>query len=341
MPVDRAQARRPGSTSKEPDRTPAAEKPPPNRRRLRTEIMNIIETHNLTRRYGRTEAVHDLTFAVPAGSVFALLGPNGAGKTTTLKVLMNLLPPTTGTARVLGVDSRRLGEREFAQIGYVSENQHLPLWMTVRQLLDYCRPFYPTWDRQLEASLLKQLGLPESRKLSQLSRGMLMKAALLSSLAYRPRLLVLDEPFSGLDALVRDEFIRGVLEVSALGEWTVVVSSHDIEEVERLADHVAMLDAGRLRLSERTDVLQGRFRRVEVTGLSAPSESARPPDALEWENAGTLTRFIETRYAGEATERTWRERFGAATVTAQPMTLREIFMTLARTSRALPMEASA
>lgn len=303
--------------------------------------MNIIETNNLTRRYGRTEAVHDLTLAVPTGSVFALLGPNGAGKTSTLKVLMNLLPPTAGTARVLGVDSRRLGEREFAQIGYVSENQQLPLWMTVRQLLDYCRPFYPTWDRTLEATLLKQFALPETRKLAQLSRGMLMKAALLSSLAYRPRLLVLDEPFSGLDALVRDEFIRGVLEVSELGEWTVLVSSHDIEEVERLADHVAILEAGRLRLSERTDTLQGRFRRVEVTGLSPTAGKVRPVEWLEWETAGALTCFIETRYAGAPTEQVWRDWFGTLVIRARPMSLREIFMTLARTSRIDAVEASA
>jgi ABC-2 type transport system ATP-binding protein len=301
--------------------------------------MNIIETTNLTRRYGRTEAVHELNLAVPQGSVFALLGPNGAGKTTTIKVLMNLLPPTSGAARVLGVDSRKLGEREKAQLGYVSENQQLPLWMTVRQLLDYCRPFYPTWDRELEKNLLAQFALPEKRKLAHLSRGMLMKAALLSSLAYRPKLLVLDEPFSGLDPVVRDDFIRGVLEVSALGEWTVFVSSHDIEEVERLADQVAMLDAGRLRLNETTESLQGRFRRVEVTGAAANALPA--PGWLEWERAGALTRFVETRYAGEATERAWREQFAGAELKAQPMTLREIFMTLARANRATNAEASA
>ena len=301
--------------------------------------MSIIETHNLTRRFGRMEALHDLDLAVPAGSVFALLGPNGAGKTTTLKVLMNLLPPTAGSARVLGVDSRKLGEREFAQIGYVSENQELPLWMTVRQFLDYCRPFYPTWDRALEKTLLAQFALPEARKLSQLSRGMTMKAALLSSLAYRPKLLVLDEPFSGLDPLVRDEFIRGVLEVSALGEWTVLVSSHDIEEVERLADHVAMLDGGRLRLMETTEALQGRFRRVEIT--DAPPALAPKPSWLEWEHAGALTRFVETGYAGAATERAWREQFGVAAVKAQPMSLREIYMTLARTGRLASPEATA
>lgn len=302
--------------------------------------MNIIETEKLTRRFGRMEAVQELNLSVPQGSVFALLGPNGAGKSTTIKLLMNLLQPTAGAARVLGVDSRQLGEREFAQIGYVSENQQLPLWMSVRQFLDYCRPFYPAWDRELEKTLLAQFALPVERKLKHLSRGMLMKASLLSSLAYRPKLLVLDEPFSGLDPLVRDEFIRGVLEVSALGEWTVLVSSHDIEEVERLADHVAVLDGGRLRLSQTTETLQAQFRRVEVT--NAPATLAADPQWLDWERSGALTRFIETNYAGEATERRWRERFGAeATVAAQPMTLREIFLTLARAGRTNAREASA
>src|SRR5882672_4857767 len=254
-------------------------------------------------------------------------------------MLVNLLQPTAGEARVLGVDSRRLGERELAQLGYVSENQQMPLWMTVRQLLDYCRPFYPTWDRELEKTLLGRFALPEARKLSQLSRGMLMKAALLSSLAYRPKLLVLDEPFSGLDPLVRDEFIKGVLEVSATGDWTVFVSSHDIDEVERLADYVGVLDAGRLQLSETTEKLQARFRRVEVTG--AASSFSPGADWLDWEQAGALTRFVETRYTGEATERAWRERFGSEQVIAHPMTLREIFLTLARASRANAQEASA
>ena len=296
--------------------------------------MNIIETQQLTRRYGRTEAVHELDLAVPTGSVFALLGPNGAGKTTTLKVLMNLLRPTAGSARVLGVDSQRLGERERAQIGYVSENQELPLWMTVRQLLDYCRPFYPTWDRALEGTLLKQFDLPVERKLKHLSRGMLMKAALLSSLAYRPKLLVLDEPFSGLDALVRDEFIKGVLEVSAHGEWTVLVSSHDIDEVDRLADRVAMLDAGRLQLHETTEALQGRFRRVEVTlGDREPAAAAPPETGWELERAGMVIRFVDTGYARERTEAECRARYPDAAVVAKAMTLREIFMVLARHGR--------
>jgi ABC-2 type transport system ATP-binding protein len=293
--------------------------------------MNIIETDNLTRRFGRTEAVHDLTLAVPEGSVCALLGANGAGKSTTIKLLMNLLAPTAGSARVLGVDTRKLGERERAQIGYVSENQQMPLWMTVRQLLDYCRPFYPTWDRALEKTLLAQFVLPEDRKLKHLSRGMLMKVALLSSLAYRPKLLVLDEPFSGLDPLVREEFVRGVLEVSETGNWTVFVSSHDIEEVERLCDRVVLLDAGRKSVDETTESLQARFRRVEMTGAQ---QDSRPSAAmLNWEQSGSLTRFVATDYVGESTERTWREKFPGASVTVQPLSLREIFITLAKQAR--------
>jgi ABC-2 type transport system ATP-binding protein len=235
----------------------------------------------------------------------------------------------------LGVDSRRLGEREFAQIGYVSESGELPRWMTVRQLLDYCRPFYPTWDRDLEATLLRQFELPEDRKLAHLSRGMVMKAALLSSLAYRPKLLVLDEPFSGLDPLVRDEFVRGVLEVSAQGQWTVLVASHDIEEVERLTDHVGMIEAGRLTLSEPVEVLQGRFRRMEVTlGEAEPAAGALPGAWREYERAGRVVRFVETQYERERTERECRGRFADAAVVANPMTLREIFLVLARQGRA-------
>jgi ABC-2 type transport system ATP-binding protein len=298
--------------------------------------MNIIETHGLTRKFGRNEAVNGLDLAVPEGTVCALLGPNGAGKSTTIKMLVNLLFPTSGEARVLGVNSRRLGERDFAKIGYVSENQQLPLWMTVRQLLDYCRPFYPTWDRGLEADLLKRLALPGDRKLRHLSRGMLMKASLLSSLAYRPKLLILDEPFSGLDPLVREELVKGIIEVSAAGDWTVLVSSHDIEEVERMTDHVALLDGGRLRLSEPTDVLQGRFRRVEV---ELPSESGDPTGPfpagwLEFERSGRRVTFVDRAFEQEKTLRSCNERFPGGTVAARPMTLREIFLTLARTHRA-------
>ncbi|MFT3783489.1 MAG: ABC transporter ATP-binding protein [Nibricoccus sp.] len=296
--------------------------------------MNVIETKNLERRFGKTNAVHDLTLAVPEGSIFALLGHNGAGKTTTIKVLMNLLLPSAGSAHVLGVDSRKLGVAERREIGYVSENQQLPLWMTVRQFLNYCRPWYPKWDGDLEKKLLARFELPQDRKLKHLSRGMLMKTALLSSLAYRPKLLVLDEPFSGLDPLVREEFIQGVLEVSEIGDWTVFISSHDIHEVEMLCDRVGILSNGRLQLAEEVETLQARFRRIEVALHEPAVDSVAVPKSwLCFEQAGSVVRFIEQEYAREKTETLCREKFPSATVTAHPMSLREIFVALMRAER--------
>lgn len=303
--------------------------------------MNIIETDRLSRRFRGTEALHELTLGVPQGSLYALLGSNGAGKTTTLKLLMNLLAPSGGTARVLGADSRKLGERELAQIGYVSEAQRQPDWMTVRQLLDYCRPFYPTWDRTLESRLLAEFDLPSDRRLKDLSRGMRMKAVLLSALVYRPRLLVLDEPFGGLDPVVRDDVTQGLLAAVQLGETTAIISSHDIEEVERLADHVALLERGRLRFAETTDDLLGRFRRIEIEQESGVPGGDVPAAWLGWESGAGRASFVDSAYERDATERACRERFPAATVRAHPMTLREIFISLARRGRNQPKEITA
>ena len=304
--------------------------------------MNIIETKQLSRRYGRTEALNGLDLAVPEGSMFGLLGPNGAGKTTTIKLLMNLLAPTSGTARVLGVDSRKLGPAEMAAIGYVSENQQLPVWMTVEGFIGYCRPLYPTWDLALEGTLLDQFELPLDRKLKHLSRGMLMKAALLVSMAYRPRLLVLDEPFSGLDPLTRDEFVRGLLEVSTVGEWTILVSSHDIEEIERLCDWIGVIDSGRLQSAEAPDSLLERHRRVEVAGLP-PSGGTRvmPGSWIDREESAGLVRFVDSGYAGEDAERLYRETFPGGAVSVRPMALREIFIAQARAQRAIRKGAAA
>lgn len=292
--------------------------------------MNIIETHNLTRRFGRMEAVNDLNLTVPTGSICALLGANGAGKSTLIKLLLNLIKPTRGHSQVMGIDSRRLRAREFASIGYVSEGQQLPLWMTVRQFFNYCRPLYPTWDAGLEKDLMAQFELPEDRKLEQLSRGMRMKAALLSSLAYRPRLLIMDEPFSGLDPVVREEFIDGMLEVANTQQWSVLVATHDIAEVERLADRVVIVNRGSVQLEESVDSLLGRFRRVTVEGAGPAMEPGG--GITDWEQSGTLTRFVATDYTDESAVE-WRESFAATRVTAAPMSLREIFLTLNRGER--------
>ena len=173
-------------------------------------MTNAIETVGLARRFGRLDAVNGLNLEVPQGSTFALIGPNGAGKTTTLKVLVNLLKPTAGTAMVLGTDSRRIGPTTLQRIGYISENQRLPDWMTPTELFAYCRPLYPTWDDALCRRLQTDLRLVSNAPLRQLSRGTRMKVALLASLAYAPELVVLDEPFSGLDPLARDELAQAI-----------------------------------------------------------------------------------------------------------------------------------
>lgn len=227
---------------------------------LRTwDLSKSYSARVLPARPGRVPALTWLNLEVPESSVFGLIGPNGAGKTTAIKILMNILKPDAGRAEVLGIDSRQLGPAAFAQIGYVSENQELPDWMTVESFLTYLRPFYPSWDDQRAEELLHQFGLPRDRRLRALSRGMWMKATLASSLAYRPRLLVLDEPFSGLDPLVREDLIDGLLE-SAEGT-TILISSHDLADIESFASHIGYLEHGRLRFSEDDDIAYGAFSR--------------------------------------------------------------------------------
>jgi len=165
---------------------------------------------HLSRNFRDVEAVNDLTFDVPRGSLCALLGPNGAGKTTTIHMLMSLLRPTSGKVEVLGVDALRLGPAELSRIGYVSENQKLPLWRTVQGMLAFCKRLYPAWDGDLCTKLVKQFELPLKRKIKALSRGMRLKAAMTAALAHRPDLLVMDEPFGGLDVSVREELIEGM-----------------------------------------------------------------------------------------------------------------------------------
>src|ERR1700746_1010139 len=153
----------------------------------------MIEVNGLCKRFRRFEALHQVSFSVPEGSAFALIGANGSGKTTCIKILMNILEPTRGSATVLGIDSRRISPRELNQIGYVSENQEMPSRLTVAEFFNYLRPFYKNWDREREAEIRHQLSLPPDRKIGNLSHGMRMKMALACALPFRPRLLVLDE----------------------------------------------------------------------------------------------------------------------------------------------------
>lgn len=299
-------------------------------------MNSAIRTEHLSKKFGRVEALSDLNLDVPTGAIYALVGPNGAGKTTSIKILMNIFSATSGRAEVLGADSTELAGRSFTSIGYVSENQQLPDWMRVSYFFAYLRPFYPSWDRDLENELVKQFQLPLDRKLGKLSRGMRMKAALASSLAYRPKLIVLDEPFGGLDPLVRDELIEGLVERAT--ESTIFVSSHDLAEIENLASHVGYLEQGRLRLSEEMTTLSERFREVELTLDEPPTLRDNVPSTWMHVNSSTaVLRFIETRFDQDRTSAEIRRLFGDVRhVSFTPMSLRSIFLAMAKAGRDSP-----
>ncbi|TVP46685.1 MAG: ABC transporter ATP-binding protein, partial [Gemmatimonadales bacterium] len=199
-----------------------------------------LELASLGHRYGGWRGGHtaleDLTLRIPEGSLVALLGPNGAGKSTLLRIVAGLQHPTSGTVRVLGHDPQRLPRDLRAQVGFVAEGLRLPGWMRLGQLERWLAPLYDSWDATLADELRARFRLEPGRRIDTLSRGEHMKAALLCALAPRPRLLVLDEPFAGMDVAVRDELVRGILETSEAEGWTVLLASHEVAEMEALVD---------------------------------------------------------------------------------------------------------
>jgi ABC-2 type transport system ATP-binding protein len=298
-------------------------------------MSDTIRTEALGKKFRRFEALRSVNLQVPSGAIYALVGPNGAGKTTLIKILMNIQRSTTGHATVLGKPSTSIAGRAFSEIGYVSENQELPNWMRVDSFLQYIAAFYPTWDKALQQELVKDFELPLDRKLKHLSRGMRMKAALTSALAFHPKLIVLDEPFSGLDPLVRDQLIEGLLERAS--EATILISSHDLVETESFSSHIGYLEQGTLKFSEEWSSLTDRFREVEVVREApAPLPSSAPASWLQLSDASAVVRFIETRFDAERTAAEIRNVFGKAIreVTFTPMTLRSIFLAVAKSRSA-------
>ena len=296
-------------------------------------MNSVIRTIGLSKKFKGVPVLDGLDLEVPGGSIFGLVGANGAGKTTTIKVLMNIHSPTAGRSEVLDTDSRRLSPRQFAEIGYVSENQEMPEWMTVGYFLRYLSGFYPTWDTALATDLVREFQLPLDRKLRHLSHGMRMKAALASSLAYHPKLMVLDEPFTGLDALVRDELIEGILPRAE--NTTIFISSHDLTEIESFASHIGYLDRGKLQFSEELEALSGRFREITLTFDAVPEVPPEwPRDWLQPEKSAAVIKFIDTRFDQQRTAAEVRRvfpEFRDMAVNAMP--LRAIFVTLAKASR--------
>ena len=293
----------------------------------------IIQTSDLHKAYGRHDALRGLNLTVPDGSAFALIGANGAGKTTTIRVLLNLLAPSAGTATVLGVDSRRLSRLELTQIGYVSENQRMPGRLTVSQYLAHLRAFYANWDGELERSILTELRLPPERKIGDLSHGMRMKMALACALPFRPKLLVLDEPFSGLDPLVRDEFMGRLLEQA--GAMTVLISTHELADIEDVATDVAFLDNGTMLFQESMSDLTGRVRRIQIVLSQEATEPLQAPSSwLEVRAMGNVLTFVETQFSeDELGARIAAVITKVRSVDVRPMPLRSIFTVLARNAQ--------
>ena len=237
----------------------------------------VIAVHGLTCRFGKKTALDGIGFEVHAGRVFGLVGENGAGKTTLMKHLLGSLTPQQGSVRVLGIEPTRDPAGLLAKIGFLSEDRDLPRWMRVRELMRYTQAFYPDWDDAYAERMREQFRLDANAKVRNLSRGELAKTGLLVALAHRPPVLLLDEPSSGLDAVARREILAVVVRSVAEEGRTVVFSSHLLDEVERVADDVAMVHEGRLKVLMSMDEIKATHqRRVVQFG----NDIAAFPDAL-------------------------------------------------------------
>jgi len=210
--------------------------------------VNVIAVSGLTRRFGAKTALSSVTMTVPRGGVYGLVGANGAGKTTLIKHILGLLRAESGSVRVFDRDPVADPTAVLSRIGYLSEENDLPGWMRVDELMRYSRAFYPGWDDAYAEELRQTFALDPAAKVKALSKGQKARAGLLVALAYRPELLVLDEPSSGLDPIVRRDIVGAIIRTIADEGRTVLFSSHLLEEVEQVADHVTMIREGRIVL---------------------------------------------------------------------------------------------
>jgi ABC-2 type transport system ATP-binding protein len=234
----------------------------------------VIEIAGLTRRFGPKVAVNDVSLSVRRGRIFGLVGENGAGKTTLIRHLLGLLKAERGTVRVFGLDPVTEPVVVLGRTGYLSENRDLPGWMRVDELLHYSQAFYPRWDQAYAEALRQQFGLEPKARIKHLSRGEVARAGLLVALAYRPELLVLDEPSSGLDPVVRRDILEAIIRTVADEGRTVFFSSHLLEEVERVADDVAMMVEGKIALAGPLDEIKESHHQLT---LQFEQPQPRPP----------------------------------------------------------------
>ena len=216
----------------------------------------VIRVTDLTRRFGATTALASVSLSLPRGTVYGLVGANGAGKTTLIKHVLGLLQAESGSVRVFGLDPVADPVGVLSRIGYLSEENDLPGWMRVDELIRYSRAFYPDWDDGYAEELRQSFALDPAARIKHLSKGQKARAGLLIALAYRPELLVLDEPSSGLDPIVRRDILGAVIRTIADEGRTVLFSSHLLDEVEEVADHVTMISRGTIVLSDRLDAIK-------------------------------------------------------------------------------------
>ncbi len=212
-----------------------------------------VAVSGLSRRFGALAALDNVSVFVPRGSVLGLVGENGAGKTTLIKHLLGMLKAQSGSVRVFGLDPVADPVGVLSRVGYLSERRDLPGWMRIAEFMRYTQAFYPHWDETYADQLLQQFQLDPGQVIKTLSQGQQAKIGLLTALAYRPDLLVLDEPSSGLDPVVRRDILEAIISATAEGGRTVLFSSHLLDEVERVADHIVMLQKGRVTLTGRTE----------------------------------------------------------------------------------------
>jgi ABC-2 type transport system ATP-binding protein len=286
----------------------------------------IIEIQNLSRRYGKLDAVHDLSLTVYAGKCYGFFGRNGAGKTTTIKCLLNLLRPDSGTVRVFGLDPRKDEVAVKSRIAYVPDFVAFYPWMTVAGTLEYFASFRKHWNRDIEADLLKRFQLDPKQKASTLSKGQKTQLALIGAICPEPELLVLDEPTSGLDPIVRREFIEtviGAYQSSEPERRTVFVSTHLISEFEGLIDEFTIIEQGRNLLTMDADGARDRFRKIRARFAQTPPRLDLPA-ALSVKQSG---REVEILANGSSEQLLEQLRvLNAEDVQCESLSLEEIFV---------------
>jgi ABC-2 type transport system ATP-binding protein len=240
---------------------------------------SVVEVRELSRQFGKTMALDGVSLQVRPGLVYGLVGANGQGKTTLIKHLLGLLSAKQGSVRVFGLDPVKNPVDVLQRIGYLSEERDLPEWMRIDELLRYTAAYHPNWDQAYAAELLESFGLDGSKKIKDLSKGMRAQAGLIAAVAHRPKLLLLDEPSTGLDAVVRKDILNLIIRTVANDGRAVVFSSHLLDEVERMSDYVFMLDRGKLVLEGSLDDIKERHQLLSVR-FETPLDELPPLDGV-------------------------------------------------------------